>query len=169
MSIERCYRQIWSAPLQDGGAITIVGERAQEPRLPPHALRLRVAAEAAHRGGSGDQGFLTSRSPSLAPWWPAPWRPGGGASTGLVTNLAGVVGCPALLVEGEGNRTRVRARGEIARRRRHGRARRGCDGEGEEAAAGRGGEGEVRIVLAGRASGWTLTFPMITFLLFTVD
>ena len=46
---------------------------------------------------------------------------------------------------------------------------RGCDGEGEEEAAGRGGEGEVRIALAGRASGWTLTFPVITFLLFADD
>ena len=112
MRIERCHRRIWSAPLQDGGAAAVVGERAQELRLPPRALWLRAATEAAHRGGSGDQGFLTSRSPSLAPWCP-----GGGASTGLVTNLAGVVGCPALLVEGEGNRTCVHTRGEIARRR----------------------------------------------------
>ena len=45
----------------------------------------------------------------------------------------------------------------------------GCDGEGEEEAAGRGGEGEVRIALAGKVSGWTLTFSVITFLLFAGD
>jgi hypothetical protein len=51
-----------SAPraLQGGGA-PLLWERAQDPWPPPRALQIRITAEAAHHGGSGDRGSERDR------------------------------------------------------------------------------------------------------------
>jgi hypothetical protein len=44
-----------------GRGAPLLWERAQDPWPPPRALQLRITAEAAHHGGSGDRGSERDR------------------------------------------------------------------------------------------------------------